>query len=751
MWVVKELKAWRFPLPRTHTGMLLGNGTMGVMVWGESRVLRLTVGRADFWDHRGGIHWDERMSFANIRRCLEQKDERGLWALFSKGEEKDGQPGYPTILPLGRIELDFGKGWTLTTGALRIGDGTAWVELSKGGRQARIGLVLDMESPLLAVQLPPALAAPKVRCVPAWEYVGERLKAISFAPPVRFASKTLSGWVQARPADPPLCLGYRRTAGKGLVLTALYGKDNAEARRHASARLDAASREGFAGVTRRAGKWWKAYWKTVPTVEIPNERLAFLYDYGMYKLAGLTNPSGVPATLQGPWVEEYQMPPWACDYHFNINVQMCYWPAYHGNRLENLEPLFRMIGQWTERLRHNARCFLGIEDGLMLPHAVDDRCVCIGGYWAGSLDHGCTAWVAQMMYRYYRYTMNAEFLRRTAYPFMAGAMRVYEGMLERRGDSFVLPLSVSPEYTAKSGAHSGANASFQWACMRRLCEDLVEAARALGETPKPLWQEILEKAPRACLVEEHGEKMIAVWEGVNLEETHRHHSHLAGIVPFDIFDFDDPEWQKILHASLNRWIVRGPGLWSGWCVPWAAMIHARFGKGEASEMLLESWQRVFTNEGHGTLHDAHIPGFTLFGAAYGRMPSFVHRCSHEIMQMDAGMSATAAIQEMLLHTRRGVNYLFAGAPQGWREAAFRGMRTDGAFLVSASRENGRVALLRVESPAGGIFALANPWDGPVRLRRNGRPAGTARGAVLRVETARGDTLELTPAAARGKA
>ncbi len=45
--------SWDFPLPRTHTGILLGNGTQGLMVWGES-TLNVTTGRAGFWDHRRG-------------------------------------------------------------------------------------------------------------------------------------------------------------------------------------------------------------------------------------------------------------------------------------------------------------------------------------------------------------------------------------------------------------------------------------------------------------------------------------------------------------------------------------------------------------------------------------------------------------------------------------------------------------------------------------------------------------------------
>ena len=76
---------WHFPLPRTHTGILLGNGVMGVMIWGADNVLRVTFNRGDFWDHRGGKPWVEGMSYANIRRLLEAGDEVGLRAAFRAG------------------------------------------------------------------------------------------------------------------------------------------------------------------------------------------------------------------------------------------------------------------------------------------------------------------------------------------------------------------------------------------------------------------------------------------------------------------------------------------------------------------------------------------------------------------------------------------------------------------------------------------------------------------------------------------
>ena len=43
---------------------------MGVMVWGEENILRITVNRGDYWDHRVGKSWEEGMSYPNLQRYL---------------------------------------------------------------------------------------------------------------------------------------------------------------------------------------------------------------------------------------------------------------------------------------------------------------------------------------------------------------------------------------------------------------------------------------------------------------------------------------------------------------------------------------------------------------------------------------------------------------------------------------------------------------------------------------------------------
>ncbi len=726
---------WDFPLPRTHTGMLQGNARLGVMIWGEGSVLRITLGRSDWWDHRGGLHWDARQSYANIRRALEANDESAVRELFEHTQADAGQPRRPSLLPVGRFELDFGPGCELRTGELRLSDGYATVQMDRDGTAHTIRLAMDLDASVVCVEWPTSLA-PTVRPLPAWEFLGEELAKISFAPPTPVKGDSECGWVQSTPQDDSACALWQTQPGQA-CLTCQLGSDDASALSAARTALERCT-GGVDGALDRSRPWWTAYWSDIPRVEIPNDDLRMLYEYGLYKFAGLTHPDGIAAGLQGPWIEEYRLPPWAGDYHFNINVQMCYWPAYRSNRLQHLRPLFELIASWAGTLQHNAKVFVGIDDGAMLPHAVDDRCTCMGGFWTGSIDHGCTAWMAEMMFRYYRYTLDEPFLRETAYPFMVAAMRVYEEMLERDGDAFVLPVSVSPEYRGSAMNAWGRNASFQLACAHRLCEDLLEASRVLGVAPKPLWGEILTRLPKACLIGEGPRRSIALWEGTPLEESHRHHSHMAAIVPFDTLDWEDPAWRETVRQTYAEWILRGHGLWSGWCIPWASMLHSRAGHAQMAEMLLEVSARFYCNIGRGTLHDADQPGFTLMG----RSPLDDAPPRPEIMQMDLGMAAIVAVQEMLLHTKRGVHHLFRGCPRSWKRVGFERMRTDGAFLVSAERINGTVPSVRVESLSGGPFRLRTPWP-PTPATAAPLPAVPAAGVPVSAIDATGREIPVT--------
>jgi len=304
---------WDFPLPRTHTGMLQGNAVMGIMIWGSGNQLNITVGRGDFWDRRGGKRWTEEMNYFHLRKLLEANDEPALRAIFKENVAGDGQPRRPTVLPIGRLELVFPKSFTLTTGTLVLATGEVVIRLrEESGEQREFSLDLSTDAPVLNAHFPQDLPMPQINRIPSWQYVGDYLKTISFSPPEMIDREDFIGWSQSRPNELSLYTGFR-LHDRDLWLATDYSQDQAI---HHINRAITASRRAL---LENNAAWWNDYWRDVPKIEIPNDRLAFLYHYGMYKFAGLTNPKGVPAGLQGPWIEEYQLAPWSGDY-FSIST-----------------------------------------------------------------------------------------------------------------------------------------------------------------------------------------------------------------------------------------------------------------------------------------------------------------------------------------------------------------------------------------------------------------------------------------------
>ncbi|MBC8038908.1 MAG: hypothetical protein H7Y06_00005, partial [Opitutaceae bacterium] len=470
--------------------------------------------------------------------------------------------------------------------------------------------------------------------------------------------------------------------------------------------------------------WWTAYWARLPRLSLPNARLAALLRHGLYKLAGLTHPRGVPATLQGPWVEDTRRPPWNGDYHFNVNVQLAYAPALPAGLPDHLEPLLRMIDGWAPLLRDNAHAFVGIDDGVLLQHATDDRGETSLLFWTGAIDHACTAWVGLMMYQHWQYTGDDARLRERTRPFLRGALRVFEEMLVPGPDGrLALPVGVSPEYRGAAPDAWGRDATFQLVACHWLVEALTEIAAHLGEPPEPRWADITARLPRHSLHGEPGKEQIALWSGLPVGESHRHHSHLGGLWPFGTLDYAVPSERALIRRTLDTWTTLGMGKWAGWSLPWAAMIHARTDNGVMTEAVLELWERVFTNEGRASLHDPVAPGFTRIGRKWE--PG----AGDEIMQMEAGMGAVAAIYDALVHVRRGVLHVFAGVPDAWRDVSFEDIHTEAGVRVSARREAGIVTRVRLVAVRATTVRLASPW------------ADDPRGPVLTTVLAAGQTVE----------
>ncbi len=736
------------------------------MVWGTTNQLIITISRAGFWDHRGGNEFAAKTTYQDVKRLLRAGDYKGITKAFAIPKTGDQGFGHPQQLGGGRLEITMPDGWTLTRGELDMGKGEITVSLidSIGTQeQFRIGQAANRE--LAWIQYPAIMeqngtwinskhfSQRYAKLVPAFEAVSAQLTAVGIQKP--FIANTVDnfgiGLLQELPRDSALSIywgnrGYGgNTSGRTLtVSTALVSVTKPRINQLYSTVSDASKTTQF----------WADYWQSVPKIILPDPALQEIVDYGLYKQACVTPPQGVAATLQGPFMEDYQVPPWSNDYHFNINAEMIYWPALATNRLSHFEPLWRMMRGWMPILRKNGESFFGRKGALMLPHAVDDRGHVVGTFWTGTIDQACTAWMAQMAWQHYRYGIDQpnaqEVLEGVAWPLLVGAFEGYYAMLEEvtdpkagaaRTKRFSLPISVSPEYGGDGPNAWGRDASFQLAALHRICRILPAAARAMNQPIDPRWADVDARLPPYTTVSgvfmsewNLSNERIGLWRGKDLDGSHRHHSHLAGIYPFATIDLNDPTQRKIVDNSLAAWRFRGAGGWTGWCVPWASIILSRTGQADAAVNWLHYWKDNFTNEGRGTLHNANTEGHSLIGA-----PDWTRQAQNrEVMQLDGGFGALNAVLELLVQSRDDGVYVLPNLPRTWRELTFDRIRTEGAFQIGATVRDGQVQEIRVTSLANESLRLIHGLGETYRI--NGQPAS---GNQLQRICKAGEVLVLT--------
>ena len=293
------------------------------------------------------------------------------------------------------------------------------------------------------------------------------------------------------------------------------------------------------------------------------------------------------------------------------------------------------------------------------------------------------------------------------------------------GKRFSLPVSVSPEYGGDGPGAWGRDASFQLAALHRICRILPEAARA-AESARltragPTWTNACRPTPSlkaSTWSEWHlSNERIGLWQGTDLDGSHRHHSHLAGIYPFATIDLNDPVRNaKSWTNSLTTWRFRGAGGWSGWCVPWASMLMSRTRQAEAAVSWLHYWKDNYTNEGRGTLHNANNNGTSMLGA-----PDWTReKQNREVMQLDGGFGALSAVLELLVQNARRCHLRAAQPAPHLARPPFR-PHPHRWYVSGGGHGNGRelYAEIRVKSLVGGKLRLAHGLGDAISAKRSG--------------------------------
>ncbi len=473
----------------------------------------------------------------------------------------------------------------------------------------------------------------------------------------------------------------------------------------------------FAGMLESHRAWWHEFYPK-SFVSIPDAEVESFYWIQWYKLASASRPDGPPVDLLGPWFRKTRWPRiW-----WNMNFQCLYLPVYTGNRLELGESFLNFLDAKRANFFRNGRDIWKFDDVATVPHTTDLEGLRGDGsrapdYYINPADF---TWALHNAWLHYRCTMDHSMVtghdRHAFYPLLRASVNLYLHLLKEGDDGRLhLPKMISPEYDPFDVDNNYQLSLVRWGCRALL--DLNERYR-LADPLVPRWRDTLDRlVPYA--VDQTG---LRIGPNVPFAASHRHWSHLLMIHPLHIMTGETPQERDLMQRSINHWLTVGNAaqVW-GWSRAGAASLYATIGDGDNA---LDQIQRHMADERFVRPNTMYIEGDPV---------------------IECSIILNRSVQDMLLQSWGKAIHVFPAVPRAWETAVFHDLRAEGAFLVSARRQDGKTSWIRIKSLAGEPCRIKTGLPATMTVRINGKP-GKARalgGGVFELPLAKGDAAVLT--------
>lgn len=469
-------------------------------------------------------------------------------------------------------------------------------------------------------------------------------------------------------------------------------------------------------ITEAHQNWWKEYWAK-SSVSISDTVLMKAYYQGLYTMAACSRDPDFPPGIFG-WTST-DFPMWNGDYHLNYNFQAPFYGLVSANRLVQAEPHdaplldFMPRGEWYAKNVSQTRGILypvgigplGIEVTRDFTQYNNGQDFEKGGLFFGQRSNA--AYGLLNMAQYWRSTYNEKYGKKI-YPYALAVASYWEDYLKFENGRYVIYGDAIHE-----GSGKDKNPVLSIGLIRNALNLMIDLSstlkRDIGRQGK--WQHILDHLSDYAIQTKNGQKVFRYTEeGVDWWPDNG--LGIQQIYPGNAITLDSKE--ELLSVSRNT-----IGLMQRWHDSntsnsfFMAAIRLGYDPQVITEELRKYALKTYPN-------------------------GFQRNNPHGI---ENSCTVQNALNEMLCMSVGNVIRLFNIPKQ--QNASFKNIRTWGAFLVSASQENGRISELKIVSEQGKPCTIINPWkDQKIVLIRNGKKAEILDGNRVSFHTEKQEIIEL---------